>query len=155
MSEHVSVSREIGAPAEALWAMVADVTRMPEWSPETVAVQWIGGATGPEPGVSFRGTNRNGAKRWKSVATVVDAEPGKVFRFRVKAVGLRVAEWCYSFEPTASGCRVTESWTDNRNRLLTLVSGRVTGVSDRPTHNRLGMERTLERLAAVAEGAPD
>ena len=27
--------------------MVADVTRMPEWSPENESGVWLGGATGP------------------------------------------------------------------------------------------------------------
>ena len=74
MAEQVSVSREIAAPAEQLWAMVSDVTRMGEWSPENEAGEWLRGATGPKPGASFRGTNRNGKKTWKTVATVVDAE---------------------------------------------------------------------------------
>jgi hypothetical protein len=30
----------------------------------------------------------------------------------------------------------------------------VTGVRDRATHNRAGMEQTLERLAAAAAGSP-
>jgi hypothetical protein len=47
---------------------------------------------------------------------------------------------------------VTESWTDRRNPVLKVLSGRVTGVADRATHNRDGMARTLERLAAAAEG---
>jgi len=74
-----------------------------------------------------------------------------VLRFRVKAGGLNVAEWSYQFEPIPAGCRVTESWTDRRNPVLKLVSGRVTGVADRASHNRRGMEETLQRLAAAAE----
>jgi hypothetical protein len=37
MSNQVSVHCEIAAPPEQVWAMVADVTRMGEWSPETEA----------------------------------------------------------------------------------------------------------------------
>lgn len=157
MSEDVQVTRQIGAPAERLWEMVADVTRMGEWSPETESVTWRRGAAGPRPGASFRGTNRNGTKRWSSVGTIVEADPGRVFRFRVKAGGMNVAEWCYRFEPTARGCSVTESWTDRRNPVLKALSRRVTGVADRAAHNREGMARTLETLAAAAEApaAPD
>jgi len=151
MAEGVQVTREIRAPADRLWEMVADVTRMGEWSPETESTQWLRGATAARPGASFRGTNRNGTKRWKSVATIVEADPGRVLRFRVKAGGLNVAEWSYQFEPIPAGCRVTESWTDRRNPVLKLVSGRVTGVADRASHNRRGMEETLQRLAAAAE----
>ena len=50
MTDEVRVTREIDAPAEKLWAMVSDVTRMGEWSPENVGGNWLGGATGPKPG---------------------------------------------------------------------------------------------------------
>ena len=151
MAEQESVSREIAAPAEHVWAMVSDVTRMGEWSPETEAGEWLRGATGPKPGASFRGTNRNGKKKWKTVATVVDSEPGRLFSFRIKASGLKVAEWRYAFEPTATGCRVTETWIDQRGRIVTTMGKPVSGVADRAAHNRAGMEQTLERLAAAAE----
>ena len=60
VTESVSVTREIHAPAEQVWAMVSDVTRMGEWSPENLGGAWLGTATGPQPGAKFRGTNRNG-----------------------------------------------------------------------------------------------
>ena len=151
MAEQVSVTREIGAPAEQVWAMVSDVTRMGQWSPETEGCEWRGGATGPKPGATFRGTNRSGKRTWKTMATVVDAEPGRSFSFRIKAMGLKVATWGYTFEPTTKGCRVTETWNDERGGLVKFVGGRMTGVADRATHNKAGMEQTLERLAAVAE----
>jgi hypothetical protein len=137
-----------------VWAMVADVTRMGEWSPENEGGEWIGGATGPKAGAKFRGTNRNEKKKWKTVATVVDADPGRRFSFRVTAVGLKVAEWIYAFEPTAAGCRVTETWIDRRGRIAKSLGKPVSGVADRASHNRAGMEQTLERLAAAAESAP-
>jgi uncharacterized protein YndB with AHSA1/START domain len=151
VTKQVSVSREIGAPADTVWAMVSDVTRMGEWSPENLGGAWLDGATGPQPGARFRGTNQRGKRRWKSVATVVESEPGRRFSFRVAAGGFKVAEWGYSFEPTATGCRVTETWKDERSRFFKPISGMATGVSDRAAYNRAGMEQTLERLAAVAE----
>jgi len=149
----VEVTREIRAPAELVWGLVADVTRMPEWSPQTIAIEWLRGANRPVRGASFRGTNRNGTKTWKSVSTVVDADPGKAFSFLVKVGGMSVAEWGYTFAPTADGCAVTESWTDRRNPLLKLLSGPATGVADRASHNRAGMTQTLERLATAAESS--
>jgi uncharacterized protein YndB with AHSA1/START domain len=153
MSESIEVTRTVNAPADRVWALVSDVTRMGEWSPETTAAEWLGGATGPAPGAKFRGTNRNGNKQWKSVATVVDAVPGKVFAFRVKAMGLAISEWRYTISESSSGCSVTERWTDRRGAFLRMVSPKVTGVADRAEHNRRGMEQTLERLAAGAEAA--
>ena len=151
MPDEVSVAQEIAAPAEQVWAMVADVTRMGEWSPENEGAEWLHGATGPESGAKFRGTNRNGKKKWDTVATIVDVEPGHLFTFRVTAVGLKVAEWRYGFEPTPAGCRVTETWIDQRGRIAKVLGKPVSGVDDRATHNRLGMEQTLERLKSAAE----
>jgi uncharacterized protein YndB with AHSA1/START domain len=103
MAEQVSVTKDIAASAETLWAMVSDVTRMGEWSPENEGGEWLGNATGPQTGATFRGTNRNGKRKWQTVATILDAEPGRAFSFRVKAAGgLKVAEWRYAFEPTAT-----------------------------------------------------
>ena len=133
--------------------MVSDVTRMGEWSPENEGGTWLGGATGPRPGAKFRGANRHGSRTWQTEATVVDADPGRRFSFRVSAVGLKVAEWGYTFEPTATGCRVTESWIDLRPRFFKPIARMATGVADRAAHNRRGMEQTLERLAAAAEAA--
>jgi uncharacterized protein YndB with AHSA1/START domain len=151
VTEQVSVTREIAAPAEQVWAMVSDVTRMGEWSPENVGGTWLSGATGPEPGAKFRGTNRRGKKKWNTVGAVVEADPGRRFSFRVTAAGLKVAEWSYAFEPTATGCQVTETWVDQRGGIVRALGKPVSGISDRASHNRAGMEQTLERLAAVAE----
>ena len=153
MTDQVSVSREIGAPAEMVWAMVSDITRMGEWSPENESATWRGGASGPTPGAKFRGTNQNGKKKWNTEGVVVDADPGRRFSFRVTAVGLKVAEWSYAFEPTAAGCRVTETWVDQRGRIAKVLGNPVSGVADRAGHNKAGMEQTLERLAAAAEQA--
>jgi uncharacterized protein YndB with AHSA1/START domain len=153
MADQVSVSADIAAPAELVWAMVSDVTRMGEWSPENESAEWLGGATGPKPGAKFRGTNRNGKKKWDTVAKITDADPGRKLSFRVTAAGLKVAEWRYELEPTSGGCRITETWLDERGRIAKLLGKPVSGVDDRAPHNRLGMEQTLERLKAAAESS--
>jgi uncharacterized protein YndB with AHSA1/START domain len=153
MSSPVSVSREIATSPESLWAMVSDVTRMGEWSPENQGATWLGRANAPVSGAKFRGINRYGSKQWKTVGTVTEAEPGRRFAFRVVAGPFRVSEWKYTFEPSAQGCRVTETWIDRRGRVATAIARRITGVADRPTHNRHGMEMTLEALASAAQSA--
>jgi len=151
MSESVSVTRDFSASAEKLWAMVSDVTRMGEWSPENEGGEWLSDATAARPGARFRARNRVGKRSWRTVAAVVDAEPGRRFSFRVSAGPVKVADWAYTFEPTPNGCRVTESWTDLRPGWFKPLARLGTGVGDRAAHNRAGMDETLERLAAVAE----
>ena len=151
MADQVSVTTEIRASPESLYAMVADLPRMGEWSPENVGASWLGGATGAAPGARFKGVNSAGRKRWSTAGTVIEAVPGRVLSFRVTAVGLKVARWTYRFEATASGCAVTETWDDERGAVVTLLGKLVSGVGDRVTHNRVGMEETLRNLGAAAE----
>ena len=42
-----AVSRDIDAPAHDVFALVSDLTRMGEWSPENSGGTWIKGSTGP------------------------------------------------------------------------------------------------------------
>lgn len=146
----VTVTRTIDAPAEAVWALVSDVTRMGEWSPEATGAEWRKGATGPEAGAAFRGTNAIGKRKWATSCTVTDCVPGEVFAFEVTGGPFRVARWEYRFDPTETGCRVSESWTDLRGRVLTGLGKAMTGVEDRAAHNRANMETTLEALDRAA-----
>jgi hypothetical protein len=153
VTHSVSVERVIRGEADQLWASVADVTRMPEWSPENVSATWLDGAGPGRVGDRFEGTNRHGRKTWKTVCTVVTSKPGRVFAFRVKAGQLSIAEWSYTFEAADDTTRVVETWTDRRNALARRVSPLITGVKDRRTHNRATMEQTLDNLAAHAEAS--
>ncbi len=155
MGRDVVVEQVVKAPAAEVWALVSDVTRMCEFSPENTGCEWIKGATGPVVGARFRGTNANGKKQWKTDAVVTEADPGRAFAFVVKAGPISVAEWGYRIDAIDdSRCRVTETWNDHRNALSTFISGKVSGVADRASHNRAGMEATLARLAAAAEKTP-
>jgi hypothetical protein len=149
----VSVSREVAAPPDEVWALVSDLPRMGDWSPETTGGSWRRGATGPAVGARFRGWNANGWHRWGTWTEVTRCEPGTCFEFSVSAVGLAVARWTYTLQPTESGCRVTETFTDTRGRIAKALGGPVSGVTDRPEHNRRTMEQTLENLAHAAERA--
>ncbi len=57
------VSIHIAAPAEAVYARVADVTHMGEYSPECRHCEWLDSATRPAVGVRFRGDNKMGLAR--------------------------------------------------------------------------------------------
>ncbi len=151
LNTEISVSREIAAPAAKVWAMVSDVTRVGEWSPETVSAEWLKGATGPVVGARFTGTNRNEKKSWKTTCTVTESEPGKRFAFAVTVGLIRVARWSYRIDGEGESCTVTETWTDQRAWLARKLGGPISGVSDRAEHNRAGMVATLDRLAVVAE----
>lgn len=151
MDEPVSVTTEIAASPARLYAMIADLPRMGEWSPENRGGVWLGGAAAAAPGVRFRGRNRNGIRSWRTVARILEAEPGRRFSFRVSVGPVPVSQWGYTFEAAPTGSRVTESWQDLRPRWFRPIASLATGVGDRPTHNRRAMEQTLDRLRAASE----
>ena len=153
----VAVSRTVAAPADTVWKLISDVTRMGEWSPETTACEWRGGASAAVVGAKFSGTNQNGKKKWSTMSVVSACEPGKSFVFDTTVGPLKISRWAYAIEDSgtadAPACTVTETWTDRRNRLAAMFGKPASGVSDRNTHNRAGMETTLANLAAAAEKA--
>jgi uncharacterized protein YndB with AHSA1/START domain len=149
--DQVSVSRHVGAPAELVWAMVSDITRMGEWSPENEGATWTKGATGPQPGAAFRGVNRKGTRTWRTAGRVVDSDPGRLFSFRITVLGLPGSGWQYRFTPTETGCLVTETWDDNRGAVVRALGRLATGVDHDAAYTRDGMERTLDRLKSAAE----
>jgi hypothetical protein len=150
-----SVSETISRPADEVWAMVSDITRMGEWSPENLGGTWVKGATGPALGARFTGRNRNGTHSWSTQATVVACEPGRSFGFRVHSGPLGIAEWRYTFDGTEDGCRVTETWVDQRGLFIRLIGKTISGVEHDDAFARDAMAETLRKLKAVAEAPTD
>ena len=62
------------APIEAVWELVADVTRVGEWSGECRGCTWVDGSGSAIKGARFRGRNRRGGMRWTRTNEVVDVE---------------------------------------------------------------------------------
>jgi hypothetical protein len=153
------LSIHVDAPAEQLYALVSDVTRTPEFSPEITSCVWLDGATGPAVGARFEATNAVGrARPWKNRPVVTVADPGREFAFARTEVLAGTVVWRYRFEPETGGTRVTESYEVTRPipRLGWFIIERVYGGYDRRAVLRAGMQQTLERIRATAErdGSP-
>jgi hypothetical protein len=149
MSHQVEISKVIAATPDQMYALVSDLCRMGEWSPENTGGKWVKGATGPAVGAKFEGTNQLGKKKWKTLSTVAIAEPAREFAFDVTAAGMKVARWGYRLEAVDGGTKVTQYWDDHRNAVIAKMTGLALGVKDRAVHNTAGMEQTLDRLAAA------
>ena len=146
----------MNAPPEKVYDLVSDVTRIPEWSPECVRCQWIGGATGPAVGAHFKGTNRRGLMRWSTKPRVVAADPGREFAFVANAIPVGdTTKWTYRFDPSPSGgTDVTESFEIVHDVPRYIVFGeRLMGIKDRRADLQKNMQETLGRLKAAAEGS--
>lgn len=98
-----TVSREVDADAATVWAVIADVERMPAWTPTMRRVQVLDG-----------GALRLGARvrveqprlppaTWE----VTELAPGRSFTWASPAPGLHSVAW-HTVEPVGDGrCRVT------------------------------------------------
>ncbi|MEZ5212304.1 SRPBCC family protein [Gordonia sp. (in: high G+C Gram-positive bacteria)] len=153
MEQHEEVTVTIAAPADAVWSLISDVTRIGEFSPETFEAQWLGEADGPVAGARFRGhvrRNEVGPIYW-TTCTVLECEPERVFTFGVGSSSNPVTRWGYRLTPSPDGASVdvtetfdfTSSWWAQPYWLL------LGGLRRRRV--RQDMLRTLERMRAVAE----
>ena len=103
-------SIDIEATPEAVYAILTDLTRISELSPECYKAEWEGDATEAAVGAKFRGYNDNGGRKWDAGCVVVAADPGKEWSFEVPGDDGRSTVWRYQIQATGSGCRVTESF---------------------------------------------
>jgi uncharacterized protein YndB with AHSA1/START domain len=149
MTYPTAVTRDIAAPSEKVWALVTDLPRMGEWSPENAGGKWVKGSTGPALGSVFVGSNKNGLRRWTTSVTIIACEPNQLFEFAVTSGPLAVATWRYEFEEADGRCRVTESWVDQRKRWFAILA-RVAG-DHSAAHAEKEMAATLANLAAAVE----
>ena len=153
MAPTISRSVEVAADPGTVWAMVTDLPRMGDFSPENVGGHWQDGVSTPVVGATFRGTNRNGAKQWWTRVRVVACEPERLFTFDVRTpFGVRVSRWSYQIDPTDDGCLLSEHWYRVGNWVVRRFLGpRVTGRADRPGFNAHSIEHTLAAVKALAE----
>jgi hypothetical protein len=149
--QDVSATVSVGAQAEALYALVSDVTRMGEWSPENVGGRWLGGWTASSVGARFRGSNRRGWRRWSTRCRVVEATPGQRFAFDVAVVGIPASRWTYEFETNGDTTIVTETWTDRRPKWFAVLARATMGIADIRAHNQRNIASTLGNLKTAAE----
>jgi hypothetical protein len=144
----------MAAPASRVWDLVADITRIGEFSPETFEAEWLDGAAGPAAGARFRGhvrRNGRGPVYW-TTCTVTASDPEREFAFNVAGPGgATVNTWRYELRPGPDGTDVTESFglpATLVTRLYWILAGRA-----RRRTNLDGMRATLEGIRAAAEAA--
>jgi polyketide cyclase/dehydrase/lipid transport protein len=145
-----TVTVKVAADPTAVYALITDLEAMAQLAEETAAMRWAQGSAAAV-GAVFKGTNRNGWRRWTTTCTVTDAEPGHRFAFEVRHTVVPIARWEYVIEATDEGCAVTESTWDRRPAWFKAPAGLFTGVPKRAEANTAHIEATLRRLKARAE----
>ncbi len=146
----LSESIQIAADPATVYALVADLPRMGEWSPECTGVTWRGRPPYAVVGTRFIGHNRVGNIRWISQGVVTEAEPGRRFTFHIYGGPVPVADWSYELAASPDGiCTVTETWTDRRPRFVRRAFSLAYG--ERAPRNEEGIHTTLANLKTAAE----
>ncbi len=102
-------SVHIDAEPLAVYALISDITRMGEWSPECQGGDWIDGATAIV-GSQFHGRNRRGDNEWTTPNTVIAADAGREFAWVVGTPDFQVCTWRFSLTRDNGGTTVTESF---------------------------------------------
>ncbi|MCO1576116.1 SRPBCC family protein [Crossiella sp. SN42] len=103
------VELTVGVPPEKFWEIVADVTRIGEFSPECKDAAWLdAGSPGPRVGARFTGRNEFGNGFVGEVTgEVTECEPGRVFSWVVLDDKDDVARpgttWRYELSPADNG----------------------------------------------------
>ncbi len=102
----------IDLPAAALYDIVSDVTRIGELSPVCQSATWDDANLAGRAGAWFTGHNAIGEFTWDTHCKVVASEPGREFSFvNFGPEGdVELVRWGFTFEETAGGTKVTESW---------------------------------------------
>lgn len=148
-----SVTVEMAASPDEIWTLLSDVTRIGEFSPETLEAEWLGGATGPAVGAKFRGhvkRNGRGPMYWTE-CRVTQSVPGAAFEFAVVLKERTINTWGYEIAPAVGDgtTKVTEYFALTptfATRAYWKIAGRW-----RKKTNQNGMRTTLERVRAVVE----
>jgi uncharacterized protein YndB with AHSA1/START domain len=144
-----SASIEIRATPEVVWALVADITRMGEWSPECIRSVWENGAAGPAVGAHFHGYNRAGTFEWDVPGVVTDCEPGRLFAFAVPREASVTNRWRFELAPSAGGTTLTESF----DAPLINVEGSAANFEGRFEMLAKAIKTTIANIKRAAEAA--
>ena len=153
----------VAARPELVWDLVADVTRVGEWSPECIRAAWLGEPARPQPGATFTGHNRfpNGFE-YEVTCVVTEADRPRAFAWMVLDDGEDPAcpssSWRYQIDPLpGSGSRVRQRFThgpgdsflravatEAPDQAAEIIAARLDGL-------RANMRATLRAMKAAAE----
>lgn len=156
----------VAAPPELVWDLVADVTRVGEWSPECIRAAWLGAPFRPQPGARFIGRNRfpNGFE-YEVTCVITETNRPRAFAWVVLDDSNNQARpsslWQYWIDPLpGGGSRVRQRFThgpgdsylravatEASDRAAEIIAARLDGL-------RANMSATLGAMKAAAESPP-
>ncbi|NVN50018.1 SRPBCC family protein [Mycolicibacterium hippocampi] len=139
---------DINAPVSKVWALVSDLKKMPQWSPQCRLMKPIGGMRQGARTINF---NRRGFLAWPTTSRITELIPEKKLAFRVNE---NHTVWSYELEPTEAGTRLIETrHAENGTTAMSnfLVNSMMGGVPSFEDELIEGMNLSLNRIKAAAE----
>ncbi|WP_395657462.1 SRPBCC family protein [Nocardioides sp.] len=144
-------SVHVAATPDRVWALVSDVRRMPDWSPQVDSTRLRSGFDAVALGTQFTNRNSDGDLVWTTHAEVVRFEPEREIAFRIEE---NWVTWSFAITPEEGGVELVQrrEAPDGISDLsLELTDGFMGGVEAFTASMRAGMRLTLERIKAEAE----
>jgi len=161
----VAAEEVITARPELVWDLVADITRVGEWSQECIRAAWLADPGRPQPGARFTGHNRlaNGFE-YEVTCVVTEVERPRAFAWVVLDDSGDPARpsssWRYQIDPLPGGSRVRQRFTHGPgasylraaaakapDQAAEIIAARRDGL-------RASMSATLRAMKAAAESSP-
>lgn len=103
----LTATHEIPADPDRVWAVVSDVRRTPEWSPECRRVLPLVAPGRPvREGTLLVGLNRRGRVHWATLSRVTDVDPSRRIAWVVLT---NRSEWAWEVTDTPDGTRVVQT----------------------------------------------
>jgi hypothetical protein len=155
----VEVDVFVAAPPDVVWSLVADVTRIGDWSPECIGARWVDDARRAVTGARFVGHQRRGDMEWESVSVVTEAEPGRSFAWAVGDPATPAASWRFDLRPEPGGTRLVQRAVmgPGQSRLSAVIAEHPDQeeriVAARLEEHRRNMAVTLDGIRQAAEAA--
>jgi uncharacterized protein YndB with AHSA1/START domain len=141
---------DVAVPPDRVWAVLTDLSRMPDWSPELVRMVPLKPG-GLRVGQWYLGVNRRKAVVWPTRSVVTAVDPGRRLVWDTKSSG---AQWIWELTASGSGTRVVHRrpvprrLTGVSHAFATAFLGGTEGHAD---ELEAGMAETVARMKAAAE----
>ena len=102
----VSATTQIDAPPMAVWAVLADLSRYPEWNP---LFREASGQLAAGERITLRAVNPANGRLMTVRAKIVAADPGAELRWASSVPGIMTGEHSFVLTPLAGGTRLAQT----------------------------------------------
>jgi uncharacterized protein YndB with AHSA1/START domain len=142
----------VDATPSAVWNIIRDVRRMPQWSPQVVSVKLSDSDDDIRLGTTFTNLNHHGELEWITHGEVVRYVPEKEIAFRIAE---NYTIWSFSISADEAAATVLTQQRETPDGIsqfsLELTESHLGGQQAFTELLEAGMEQTLAAIKACAE----